>query len=195
MAHGAQRHQIARCVISAFAPWHDMVDVQGVEGGGGGTAALASAPVAVEDFLPGSLPRRRVLEGVTARAADAWMERTGERPCTPTEASRHDVVLSCVWGQRTRVLPSWGAPLEESGVVDDANERPRVAGQDDNRAGAEDRVDGAALVAELAQVRPRKNRIRIDESLGGGHRSPSSNSFVSAAKESRLAEPVSACHT
>jgi hypothetical protein len=40
----------------------------------------------------------------------------------------------------------------ERAVVGDPDQRPRVAREYDDRAGAKDGVDGAALEAELAQV-------------------------------------------
>jgi hypothetical protein len=48
-----------------------------------------------------------------------------------------------------------GVLVEQREVVPNPNHRPRVAGKRDDRAGTEDRVDGAALEAELAQVRSR----------------------------------------
>jgi hypothetical protein len=50
----------------------------------------------------------------------------------------------------------------------DANERARIAGKLDHRAGAKDGIDGAALEAELAQVGSGEERARSFEKLGSG---------------------------
>src|SRR6187402_2212942 len=57
MAQRAERHQIAQRVRSAFPPCHDVVNVQAVAGGVGGSAALAPVSVAVEHNLPYAPPR------------------------------------------------------------------------------------------------------------------------------------------
>src|SRR5829696_3688395 len=62
-----------------------------------------------------------------------------------------------------------GASLEEGDVVRYADQRPRVARQGDNGAGAEDRVDGTALVAELAQVGAAAYGVGVGETLDGAH--------------------------
>src|SRR4029450_1623232 len=48
--------------------------------------------------------------------------------------------------------PVAGVLLEEGELVGDADQRPAVTGQPDDRAASEDGVGGAALVAEPAQV-------------------------------------------
>ena len=62
--------------------------------------------------------------------------------------------------------------LDEREVVGRAHHRSSVAGQGDDRKGAEDRVDRAALEPERAQVRPgqegagRLEQVRIDGRAG-----------------------------
>ncbi len=75
-----------------------------------------------------------------------------------------------------------GVLLDELEVLLGADHRTRVAGQRDDRKGAEDGVDGAAFEPELAQVGSREQRVRgLEELLRG----------VMLATRRRLARPAS----
>lgn len=58
--------------------------------------------------------------------------------------------------------------LDQLEVVGHPNEGPRVTRELYDGAGAEDGVDRPPLKAELAKIRPREERVRISQSLGGG---------------------------
>jgi hypothetical protein len=57
--------------------------------------------------------------------------------------------------------PVVGVLIEECEVVGNPDQRTAVAGKNHHRAAAEDRVDGATLIAELAEVRPAENGVRV----------------------------------
>src|SRR4051794_37396622 len=135
----------------------------------GGTAVDAAVPVSLLH------PRRRLLPPTLVelgagcpRAAYPGVLSTREWASAVTEPYHHPSIASAL-----RVAPGsalWlvlahtacsveGAPFEEGVVLGDANQRPRIARQHDNRAAAADRVHGTALVAELAQVCSRENGV------------------------------------
>src|SRR5215216_1158703 len=81
-----------------------------------------------------------------------------------------------------------GASLEEGDVVRYADQRPRVARQGDDRAGAKDGVYGPTLVAELAQVTAAaEHGIGVGKALGGAH---SSATLVQRKGSPRLPPPA-----
>ena len=68
----------------------------------------------------------------------------------PSQKKR--TVLATGFGSTDTGSSVEGAPLEERGLVGYADQWTRVAREHHDRAAAEDGIDGATLVAELAKV-------------------------------------------
>lgn len=69
------------------------------------------------------------------------------------------------WRSLAHPVAAVGRALDELEVVGYAKHRLRVAGQHDDRAGAEDGVDRPALESELAQVGAGQERLGTLEPL------------------------------
>jgi hypothetical protein len=83
-------------------------------------------------------------------------------PAAPSGRSPERCLIFC----RPHTIVPVGVLGHERQVVLGADHRPAVAGQHDDRQRSEDRVDGAPLQAELAQVRARQQRAGALEQAG-----------------------------
>ena len=129
VAPSTQRREVRALIRSTILRSDDVVTDEAL----GLTALRAAMAVSLLHprclLLPPALVQRRTGR---ARSADAGMQRTGGRPSAPAEASRHVSSFREVWASTDAGASVVGAPLEEGVVVGDANQRPRVARQDDN---------------------------------------------------------------
>ena len=152
--------------------------------------AAAGAPhLPAGDERSEPLPQRPVRAAVAAcrRAPTATGALDASRPGSEgttllrgrsLRADRHGRAGSC----RSHPVTVEGVLLEQPAIVLGSHERAGVAGKRDDRQRTEDGVDGAALEAELAQVRAAEQSTGCLQQLGGGRSAqnivPAKSSFV-----------------